>query len=729
MMNHAAEYFTDTMQKSVLFADLLRKRGNIYFEHIDAGQPPVLTFDYEIVMDGMEMDPPVNYALAHIIDRRQAVRDRRFNEKSRQESSGEQRGVGTDRRFYPFERSEAETMDPGKRPIVIIDPRAGHGPGIGGSKRNSEIGMAMDHGHPVYFILFYTHPEPGQTLSNVVDAEILFLTEVHRRHPAAEKPAVIGNCQAGWAAALIGASRPDVTGPLVFNGSPLSYWSGVDGKNPMRYKGGLCGGTWMASLWSDLGDGIFDGANLVSGFEDLNPANTLWSKQYNVYDRVDTEEKRYLTFERWWNGYFYMTGEEIHFIVQNLFMGNRLEHGFLELDDNRVVNLKNLEDPVIVFASSGDNITPPQQALNWIVKVWESVEEIKKHQQVIVYLLHETVGHLGIFVSGKVSKKEHKEIIGSIDLVEYLSPGLYEMVIVEDEEIEGDHDVRFEPRTFDDILVLDDHLDDDDFRVVAAASESSDELYRKYVSPWVRLFSSPLTAEGIRQLHPLRASRYMFSDLNPLLFPAGLMAPLIKEARLPASDANPFRAAEKTVSASITGVLNWYRDTRDLTQEFVFKSIYSNPWLAPFFPDALVEKDPLPQKQVVHTGDDYWLGEMEKGGTLEGILRIMIAMIHADDIYDRKELDLIRKLILSHNLMTEDSEPHLKHSIQKQARILQIDREMAIEALPKLIRTAESKLTALTIAEAMAHADDVLHGEEEALLARIRTLLSDRCTL
>ena len=61
--------------------------------------------------------------------------------------------------------------------------------------------------------------------------------------------------------------------------------------------------------------------------------------------------------------------------------------------------------------------------------------------------------------------------------------------------------------------------------------------------------------------------------------------------------------------------------------------------------------------------------------------------------------------------------------------ILQFDRESAIEALPKLIRSPESKLTALTIAEAIAHADDEMHAEEAALLSRIRTLLSDRCTL
>ena len=66
------------------------------------------------------------------------------------------------------------------------------------------------------------------------------------------------------------------------------------------------GGVWLTSLWCDLGNGKFDGANLVTGFENLNPANTLWTKQYTVWANVDTEEERYLNFEKWWGCFFMM---------------------------------------------------------------------------------------------------------------------------------------------------------------------------------------------------------------------------------------------------------------------------------------------------------------------------------------------------------------------------------------------------------------------------------------
>jgi pimeloyl-ACP methyl ester carboxylesterase len=214
-----------------------------------------------------------------------------------------------------------------KRPILIFDPRAGHGPGIGGSKRDSEIGIALNNGHPVYFALFFQVPEPGQTIADIEAAHVRFVEEVVRRHPHAGKPALIGNCQGGWAAALVCADRPDLTGLLVLNGAPLSYWSGVAGANPMRYRGGLLGGVWYSAFLSDLGNGKFDGANLVSNFEDLNPANTLWTKQYNLYSQLDTEEERYLAFEKWWGGFYLLTAQEIHFILDKLFIGNKFEQG------------------------------------------------------------------------------------------------------------------------------------------------------------------------------------------------------------------------------------------------------------------------------------------------------------------------------------------------------------------------------------------------------------------
>ena len=165
-------------------------------------------------------------------------------------------------------------------------------------KPDSEIGVAIRAGHPCYFIGFSPEPMPGQTIEDVCRAEALFIEEVARRHPKAERnPIVIANCQAGWQTMMTAAIRPDLMGPILVVGSPISYWAGVRGKNPMRYLGGVLGGTWLTALSGDLGAGKFDGANLVANFELANLANTFWTKEYNVYSNVDTEKERFLSFE------------------------------------------------------------------------------------------------------------------------------------------------------------------------------------------------------------------------------------------------------------------------------------------------------------------------------------------------------------------------------------------------------------------------------------------------
>ena len=90
---------------------------------------------------------------------------------------------------------------------------------------------------------------PGQTIEDVARAEAVFLEKVIALHPEADgKPCVIGNCQAGWAVMMLAAIRPELFGPIIIAGSPLSYWAGVHGKNPMRYSGGLLGGSWLTAL-------------------------------------------------------------------------------------------------------------------------------------------------------------------------------------------------------------------------------------------------------------------------------------------------------------------------------------------------------------------------------------------------------------------------------------------------------------------------------------------------
>ena len=216
----AAQYWTDAWQRGVLFLETLNERGNIQAAQAAKEAPHVLSFAAEVVLDGRTLERPVNYLLVRIVPPADV------------------------------------TIDPAKPPVVVVDPRAGHGPGIGGMKPESEIGVALRAGHAVYFIGFLPKPVPGQTIGDVCRAEAFFLEEVAKRHPEAEgKPIVIANCQAGWQMMMTAAVRPELAGVIMLAGAPLSYWAGVRGKNPMRYLGGTLGGTWLTALAGDMGAG------------------------------------------------------------------------------------------------------------------------------------------------------------------------------------------------------------------------------------------------------------------------------------------------------------------------------------------------------------------------------------------------------------------------------------------------------------------------------------------
>ncbi len=104
-----------------------------------------------------------------------------------------------------------------------------------------------------------------------------------------------------------------------------------------------------------------------------------------------------------------LNAEEMQAIADQLFVGNKLASGELRSSEGLRIDLRNIKSPIIVFCSWGDDITPPQQALDWILDLYDHEDEIVAAGQTIVYCLHQSIGHLGIFVSGKVATKEHGE--------------------------------------------------------------------------------------------------------------------------------------------------------------------------------------------------------------------------------------------------------------------------------------------------------------------------------
>jgi pimeloyl-ACP methyl ester carboxylesterase len=694
-------YSVDFAQRSVLFWDTIRERGNNYLEHVRAGSPPVLHFKYETVLDARTFTRPVNYALLRIVP------------------------------------PEGVTVDDKRRPYVIIDPRAGHGPGIGGFKDDSQVGVALREGHPVYFVMFFPAPEPGQTLLDVTEAERKFVHKVRELHPESPKPVIVGNCQGGWAAMMLAAADPDEMGPIVINGAPMSYWSGAsqDGQvdNPMRYAGGNLGGTWLSSFSADLGNGVFDGAYLVENFENLNPANTFWDKYYQVFSKVDTEPPRFLEFERWWGGFFLMNREEIEWITQNLFVGNDLWGGTVKSRGGQAFDLRNIRSPIVLFASMGDNITPAQQAFNWVADVYGSTDEIKARGQVIVGLLHESIGHLGIFVSGGVAKKEHTQIVSVLKSIEALPPGLYGMEITERQGAGGktEYDVNFHERSLEEVVARSNRpnrIDEKPFEAVEAVADFNQRAYELFAQPVVQAMSNDLTAKITRELHPLRLQRWGFSDLNPWMAWLRLAAPAVREQRQALGADAPSRRMEAFMAEMVSASLDYYREMRDAASEAQFFQVYGNMF-ALYLADkveAQARMPAVPPRELPYVKEA--LESIEDGGYVEALARVGVLLARKGEPLPLAKVAMRAEIARDYADLLPDLTPEAWRRVRgEQEIIVRYEPERAVTTLPALLDKPEDRKRFFAFIERLL-ADRRMQtvdptAAQEAMLARLRTVL------
>jgi hypothetical protein len=659
----------------------------------------VLRFGHEVLMDGRSLPRPINYTLSRII------------------------------------APPGVAIDPGKRPVVVVDPRAGQGPGVGGFKAESEIGDALNAGHPVYFIGFGATPAPGQEFLDVVEGQVRFFERVVELHADAPRPFAIGNCQAGYQTLMVAILRPDLFGPCLVAGSPMSYWQGEHGKNPMRYSGGLLGGSWLTAMASDLGKGKIDGTALILNFDMLNPANWLWGKQYEVYTHVDTDAERYLKFEQWWGDFIQLNGDELQFLVDNLFIGDRLTRNQLQSRDGTIFDLRSVTSPIIVFTSTEDNISPPPQTLGWIVDLYQDVDDIRATGRTIVYCVSQKIGHLAIFVSAKVGAKEDEEFVQLMDVIDCLPPGLFEMVISPRPAdvpaagfVTGDWIARFEARSLDDIRALGRNSPQDDhaFAAVARLSDLNLSVYRSFLQPAVRALANQPMADLAKALNPLRLSYTIFADSNPWMKAMPKLAAGVSAARRPVAPDNPLLKLQTQVSAQITTALDWYSGTRDKLEEQMFFGFYGSPFVQALLgitDSTVVRPVPVTSPEMLAARQaqaDAYAVMLETGGFDEALTRAVLYVIAADGVLDQRcavALNVARQQLMHLSLAA------FKVLVRNQFFVLQLEPERAVEVLASLVPKADARKELLKQVRAITSAGDPPTAAERDHLTRLSHLL------
>jgi hypothetical protein len=349
------------------------------------------------------------------------------------------------------------------------------------------------------------------------------------------------------------------------------------------------------------------------------------------------------------------------------------------------------------------------------------------------------VGHLGIFVSGGIARKEHSEFSSNIDLIDLLPPGLYEASFepksvnaANVDLVQGDWIMRCEPRTLDDIRALGGNTPEDERRFATAArvSDINLALYRTFLQPFVKATASSPATEWMHRLHPLRLSYEILSDSNPFMRAVAGWAPQVREQRQPAGDENLFVAAQEAVSKQTVAALNAWRDMRDQYSEWLFLSVYGSPLL-----QAAVGVDPTSTAPLRKAGKSALHREfvqkrltelksrIKAGGLQEAAVRALIYIGLARGRVDERGVEAVRRIRLMQEEQRRLTLAQFKAMAREQSFMLLVYPEEAVAAIADLLPdNADERRKAFAAIRQVLTASGELTGNAAARLSTIARL-------
>jgi hypothetical protein len=311
---------------------------------------------------------------------------------------------------------------------------------------------------------------------------------------------------------------------------------------------------------------------------------------------------------------------------------------------------------------------------------------------VIVGLMHEDIGHLGIFVSGKVAKKEHTQIVSVLKSIEALPPGLYAMQIAEDRHASGDtrYEVSFVEQRLEDVVPRLNRyrrLDEKPFEAVAAVAQLNQKVYDLVARPVVQALANEPAAKLARVLHPMRLQRWALSDVNPAMWWLRPAAAIVRKTRWKLGPDAASRRVERMLSGLLSASLDSVRAVRDATCEALFFHVYG--YLAAMGLGArdgageatAASADPR-QLPVVKEA----LAAIDRGGRAEAIARVC-ALLSEDDVQIPLALvELQAELMTDYAALLPSLPPETWRRIRgEQDLVVRYARKRAVETLPALL--------------------------------------------
>jgi hypothetical protein len=339
------------------------------------------------------------------------------------------------------------------------------------------------------------------------------------------------------------------------------------------------------------------------------------------------------------------------------------------------------------------------------------------------------VGHLGIFVSGKIAQKEHTEIIEALDYIEMLRPGLYVMELQEtsgkgkDRYLSSFREVRLEDMRNLNRL---ERRDEKPFEVVAEVSQLNEKAYTLFGRPIVKSMVNEKTAELGRTLHPLRVQRWIFSDFNPVMWPVTAMASAVKSARKPVSEDNPFRRLEEMGSEMITASWNFYRDMRDAESEAKFFQIYGSMIAlgasGDVKPGLQTQQQPDP-RELPFVKEA--LANIQKGGYPEAMARISALVGRFAGAIPLLRLEKAEEIVRSDKVLSKLTEDEMRHLRSEAGVMALLEPEFTLHALPQLLSNEDERGRAMSILE-WGKSLEGLTQEQRNMIGKITAVLSEK---
>lgn len=231
-------------------------------------------------------------------------------------------------------------------------------------------------------------------INSYIDNSVDYIREAH----GLDKINILGVCQGGTFSLCYSSINPDKVNALITSVTPVDYevekgllnmWAGacaVDGKTAEELYD-------VDAMVDAMGNIPGDFMNF--GFLMMIPFTLSLQKYIDMVDVMESEEKlvNFLRMEKWIFDSPDQAGEAYRQFMKDFYQGNKMAKGGLVIGDKEV-DLKNLTMPILNVYADYDHLVPPasSKALKALVGSEDYTEQ------------NYPVGHIGMYVSGKVQK-------------------------------------------------------------------------------------------------------------------------------------------------------------------------------------------------------------------------------------------------------------------------------------------------------------------------------------